>query len=180
MGRNKRSLSPFTAGAITLVIVVIAVYLGFTKQVPFVHHYTVQAVFPTANNIRKASPVRIAGVDIGKVTKIERVAPGRPGALVTMELNKKGLPLHKDATFKIRPRIFLEGNFFIDVSPGSPSAPKLGDGDKIPMGQASAPVQLDQVLAALQAPTRQDLRSLLDELSTGLAGGGAQAYNSST
>ncbi len=180
MGRNKRSLSPFKAGAITLVVLVIVVYLGFTKQVPFVHHYTVQAVFPTANNIRKASPVRIAGVDIGKVTKIERVAPGRPGALVTMEIKKKGLPIHKDATFKIRPRIFLEGNFFIDVSPGSPSAPKLGDGDKVPMGQASAPVQLDQVLAALQAPTRKDLRALLDELSTGLAGGGAKAYNSST
>ena len=74
-----------------------------------------------------------------------------------MEIKKKGLPIHKDATFKIRPRIFLEGNFFIDVSPGSPSAPKLGDGDKVPMGQASAPVQLDQVLGALQAPTRQDL-----------------------
>ena len=118
MRNRKRSLSPFAAGAITLVIVAIAVYLGFTKQVPFVHHYTVQAVFPTANNIRKASPVRIAGVDIGKVTKIERVAPGRPGALVTMQIKDNGLPLHKDATFKIRPRIFLEGNFFIDVQPG--------------------------------------------------------------
>ena len=36
---------------------------------------------------------------------------------------KKGLPIHKDATFKIRPRIFLEGNFFVDVTPGTPSAP---------------------------------------------------------
>ncbi len=97
-----------------------------------------------------------------------------------MEIQKKGLPIHKDATFKIRPRIFLEGNFFVDVSPGSPSAPKLGDGDRVPIGQASAPVQLDQVLGALQAPTRQDLRALLQELDTGLSGGGAQAYNRSS
>ncbi|MGZ4269833.1 MAG: MlaD family protein [Solirubrobacteraceae bacterium] len=172
-------MSPFKVGAIVLVVTVIAVYLGFTKQIPFQHHYTIQAVFPTANNIRKASPVRIAGVNIGKVTGISRLQEGKPGAVVTMEIDKKGLPLHKDATFKIRPRIFLEGNFFIDVSPGSPSGPKLGDGDRVPMGQASAPVQLDQVLGALQAPTRKDLQALLQELSAGLDGGGAQAYNRS-
>jgi phospholipid/cholesterol/gamma-HCH transport system substrate-binding protein len=178
--RGKRSMSPFKAGAITLVVVAIVVYLGFTKTIPFVHHYTIQAVFPTANNIRKNSPVRIAGVEVGKVTEIKRAGPGRPAAIVSMQIQKKGLPIHKDATFKIRPRIFLEGNFFVDVSPGSPSAPTLSDGDKVPMGQASAPVQLDQVLKALQAPTRQDLRALLDELSTGLSGGGAQGFNRST
>ena len=34
-----------------------------------------------------------------------------------MEIEDKGLPIHKDATLKIRPRIFLEGNFFVDLSP---------------------------------------------------------------
>ena len=32
-----------------------------------------------------------------------------------MEIDDKGLPIHKDATLKIRPRIFLEGNFFVDL-----------------------------------------------------------------
>ena len=66
--------------------------------------------------------MRIAGVNVGKVTEIEG-KPGSDAAVVTMEINGKGLPIHKDATMKIRPRIFLEGNFFVDVSPGTPSAP---------------------------------------------------------
>ena len=35
-----------------------------------------------------------------------------------MRIDKKGLPIHKDATIQIRPRIFLEGNFFVDLQPG--------------------------------------------------------------
>ena len=42
--------------------------------------------------------------------------------LVNMEIEPKGLPIHTDATLKIRPRIFLEGNWFVELQPGSPSA----------------------------------------------------------
>ena len=38
-----------------------------------------------------------------------------------MRIQDKGRPLHPDAHFKIRPRIFLEGNFFVDVTPGTSS-----------------------------------------------------------
>ena len=83
--KGEKGMSPFKAGLLVLVLAVIVVYLGFTKQIPFQHHYTIQAVFPTANNIRKASPVRIAGVEVGKVTQVSRLKEGRPGAVVTME-----------------------------------------------------------------------------------------------
>ena len=112
--------------------------------------------------------MRVAGVNVGKVTGVGHVEDGKQAAVVTMRIDKKGLPIHRDATFKIRPRIFLEGNFFVDVSPGSPSSPALDDGDRVPINQTSAPVQLDQVLSALQAPTRKDLQALLRELSSGL------------
>jgi phospholipid/cholesterol/gamma-HCH transport system substrate-binding protein len=132
MRRNQgRRLSNFAAGAIALVVAVLAVYFGFTKAVPFQHHFTISAVFPTANNLRTASPVRIAGVNVGKVVAVQHVRPGEQGALVKMQIEDKGLPIHKDATFAIRPRIFLEGNFFVDVHPGTPSAPVLHDGDTV-------------------------------------------------
>jgi virulence factor Mce-like protein len=172
-------MPPLAAGLLGLGLVAVALYFGFTKSIPFRHHYTVEAVFPTANNIRVDSPVRIAGVNVGKVTKIAHVEDGRQAALVTMRLDKKGLPLHRDARMKIRPRIFLEGNFFVDISPGSPSAPLLRDGDRLPINQTSAPVQLDQVLTVLQAPTRKDLQALLRELSSGLRGAGGRGYNRS-
>jgi phospholipid/cholesterol/gamma-HCH transport system substrate-binding protein len=176
---RRRGLPPFAVGLGVLVVLAIGIYLGFTKEIPFRHHYTIEAVFPSANNIRVDSPVRVAGVNVGKVTRIAHVEDGRQAALVTMRIDKKGLPLHRDARLKIRPRIFLEGNFFVDVSPGSPSAPALHDGDRIPINQTSAPVQLDQVLSVLQAPTRRDLQRLLRELSSGLSGEGARGYNRS-
>ncbi len=70
---------------------------------------------------------------------------------------------------KVRPRIFLEGNFFVDVNPGSPSAPVVNDGDTIPVNQTSAPVQLGQVLETLQSDTREDLQILLAGVRIGPA-----------
>jgi virulence factor Mce-like protein len=169
----------FRAGLLTLLAAVVGTYVGFTKEIPFRHHYTVQAVFPSANDIRANAPVRIAGVEVGKVTKIAHAAAGAQAAVVTMRIQRKGLPIHRDATMKIRPRIFLEGNFFVDVQPGSASAPNLHDGDRIPINQTSAPVQLDQVLSVFQAPTRRDLQGILRELSSGLGDGGARALNRS-
>lgn len=181
MRRNqKRGLSFFAVGALVLSAVAIFTYLGFTKDVPFVNPpYELQAVFPSSNNIRTNSPVRVAGVNIGKVTAIERVRPGADAARVTMEIEENGLPIHKDAVLKIRPRIFLEGNFFVDIQPGSPSAPVVQDGDTIPINQTSAPVQLDQILTALQSDTREDLQKLLQDLGDGLEGEGARGYNRS-
>jgi virulence factor Mce-like protein len=172
-------MSPFTVGALVLVAIVALTYLGFTKEIPFRHHYEIHAVFRTANNVKPASPVRIAGVNVGKVTSVERLASDHNAARVTMRIDKKGLPIHKDATMQIRPRIFLEGNFFVDLQPGSPSAPSIGDGDTVPVNQTSAPVQIDQILTTLQTDTRKDLQTLLDELSTGLSGQGGAGFNRS-
>ena len=144
----------------------VGVFFGFTKHVPFTHGFRVKAVFESSNSIRKNSPVRIAGVNVGKVTKVEG-KPGSNAAVVTMEINDKGLPIHKDATMKIRPRIFLEGNFFVDVSPGTPSAPTIDDGDTIPITQTATPVQFDQVLTTLQSDTRDGLQKTLGGLRNG-------------
>ncbi|MEY2535433.1 MAG: phospholipid/cholesterol/gamma-HCH transport system substrate-binding protein, partial [bacterium] len=169
----------FTIGLLALAVIAAGVFLGFTKSLPFGDDHTVEAVFPTANDIRRDSPVRIAGVDVGKVTRIAHLDGGAQAAVVTMRIDRKGLPIRRDARMKIRPRIFLEGNFFVDVQPGSPSAPELEDGERIPINQTSAPVQLDQILTDLQAPTRRDLQGLLREVSGGLEGEGAAGLNRS-
>ena len=180
MRRNQRQrLTHVQAGVLAIVVISIVTYLGFTKQIPFRHHYTIQGVFQTSNNLRLNSPVRIAGVNVGKVTKVQHLAKGQEGAVVTMQIDKKGLPIHKDAHLAIRPRIFLEGNFFVDVQPGTPSAPTLGDGDRIPITQTTTPVQLDQILTALQSDTRRNLQILLYEYSRGLSGKGGQGFNKS-
>jgi phospholipid/cholesterol/gamma-HCH transport system substrate-binding protein len=165
--KDRAGASPFKVGAAVLAVMALATYFGFTKHVPFTHGFRVKAVFTSANSIRANSPVRIAGVNVGKVKKIER-QDGTNAAVVTMEIDNKGLPIHKDATMKIRPRIFLEGNFFVDLQPGTPGTPTLGDGDTLPIGQTATPVQLDQVLTALQQDTRTQLQELLDNYGKAL------------
>jgi phospholipid/cholesterol/gamma-HCH transport system substrate-binding protein len=180
MRRGQRQrISRVTAGLILVVVVVLVSYFGFTKAIPFKHHFEVKADFKTSNNLRINSPVRIGGVNVGKVTKVEALRKGDTGVRVTMRIDDVGKPIHKDATVRIRPRIFLEGNFFLDLQPGTPSAPTLGDGDVIKLGQTSTPVQLDQILTALQSDTRHDLQLLLQQLGVALSGRGAAGFNRS-
>ena len=165
--RRRPRLSDVTIGLMATAVVVVLLYLGFTKDIPFTKPFEVNAVFQSANSIRPGSPVRIAGVDVGKVKKIKALQDG-DGAVVVMQIDDEGLPLHTDATAKIRPRIFLEGNFFVDLTPGSPGAPTLDDGGTLKVTQTATPVQLDEVLTALQGDTRQDLKDLLDQLDVAL------------
>ena len=71
--------NPLRVGAVFLVIILIAVFFAFTKHIPFKHGYRLKAVFATAVDIHPASPVRIAGVNVGTVKSIRREGAHRPG-----------------------------------------------------------------------------------------------------
>jgi phospholipid/cholesterol/gamma-HCH transport system substrate-binding protein len=148
------------AGTLTILVLIVAVYLAFTKTLPWHNPYEFSAVFETGNNLRLDSPVRIAGVNVGTVTGVER-AKDSDLVKVTMTLDDAGQPIHSDATATIRSRIFLEGNFFVDLRPGSPGTPILNDGGTLPVTQTATPVQLDQLLTALQTSDRTYLQDLL-------------------
>jgi phospholipid/cholesterol/gamma-HCH transport system substrate-binding protein len=176
---RRRGISTFKAGLLALVLIIVLSYFGFTKTNPFADPFEFEATFRSANNLKQNSPVRIAGVDVGKVTKVEPLEDGSGAAQVTMEMKDEGLPIHRDAELKIRPRIFLEGNFFVDLRPGSPSSPEIEDGANIPANQTATPVQFGQILTALQSDTRSDLQVLLKEYSSALDKGGAEAFRRS-
>jgi virulence factor Mce-like protein len=185
-GRRRSRVSTFTAGIIGIVVLVLFSYLAYTKFAnPFASKFTVHAVFSSANGLRPESLVRIAGVNVGTVQDVKPVAGCQHStdqacqqADVTMTINPVGLPIHQDATFAIRPRIFLEGNFFVDISPGSPSTPTIKNGHTFPISQGTEPVQLDQVLTSLQGNTRKNLQLLLKGYGTGVKNGGP-SYNAS-
>ncbi|MDQ6775500.1 MAG: MlaD family protein [Actinomycetota bacterium] len=164
---------------IGIVLLVLFIYGGFTKFAnPFASHFTVYADFPSANGVKPGSFVRIAGINVGTVSSIEP-APGHPReARVGMAISSEGLPIHKDATLKIRPRTFLEGNFFVDLMPGTPAAPVAPNGYTFPAPRAAVPVQFDQVLSSLQADTRHNLQILLSVYGGAVRHAGP-AYNAS-
>ena len=174
---QKLGVSPFRAGVLAFVVIGLFAYFGFTKANPFAQPYELNAVFESANRISARSPVRIAGVTVGKVTEVESLGGGRGMARVKMEIRPEGLPIRKDATLTIRSRLFLEGNYFVDVHPGRPGSPKLADGGTISHNQTASPVQFSQVLTALQSETREDLQQFLYEYSEALKGRGASGFN---
>jgi phospholipid/cholesterol/gamma-HCH transport system substrate-binding protein len=175
---RRRRLSEFHVGLLALVLIAALILFAFTKFNPFSNPYELHAGFNDARNINVGSPVRIAGVEVGRVSKLE--ANGEGAATVTMELRDDALPIHRDATLKIRPRILLEGNYFVDVRPGTPDSPVLDDGSTVPATQTATSVSLPEVLATLTTDTRNDLRTLLHEYGTvGLGNGGAEAVNKS-
>ena len=167
--RLRGRVNPVRAGAIALLLVTVGTWLAFTKALPWRDPFQFNAVFQTSNNVRLDSPVRIAGVNVGEVVAVEREEDSDL-VRVTMEVEEKGLPIRRDATLKIRSRIFLEGNFFVDLTPGTPSEDELEDGDTIPVTRTATPVQLDELLTALQTNDREALQDLLNGLGDGLSG----------
>jgi phospholipid/cholesterol/gamma-HCH transport system substrate-binding protein len=174
--RQRAGIKPVVAGVILVVLIGIATYFAFTKNNPFSNPYELKAVFKHAHEIKVRSPVRIAGVRVGHVTGVEAI-PDAQMALVTMEIEEQGLPIHRDAKLKIRPRLFLEGNYFVDVHVGTPDADELPSGSTIPPTQTATPVQFGQFLTALQKDTRENLQTLLKEYSKALEGSGARGLH---
>jgi phospholipid/cholesterol/gamma-HCH transport system substrate-binding protein len=156
----ERGISPVKSSLLGVLLLAIATYFIFTKQVPFTHKFTIKAVVHNSNLLVPGSPVRIGGVDIGKVSSAGRYRDSNL-SLLTMQIDDTSRPIHADATIRIRPRLFLEGNFYVQLAPGTPEAPVLGDGGTIPVEHTSGPVQIDQFLGSLQADTRRRLQQFL-------------------
>ena len=63
-----------------------------------------------------------------RCTRSSRAATTRPHAVVTMKIKDAACRSTRTPTLKIRPRIFLEGNFFVDLKPGTPAADEVDSG----------------------------------------------------
>jgi virulence factor Mce-like protein len=167
--RRRSRINTFTAGTLGVLFIAIVCYLVFGGSLPFSGGgYQLKAVFTSQTQLHIPSEVRTAGVKVGEVVSVQRMSNSSQDAVVTMDIQNNGLPIHGDATVNIRPRIFLEGNFYVDLHPGSPSAPVLSSGSTLAAPQTSGPVQIDRVLASLTSDARANLQTLLQGLGAAL------------
>jgi phospholipid/cholesterol/gamma-HCH transport system substrate-binding protein len=174
--RRRSRVTNFTAGILGVLVLLIICYLVFGGSLPFSGTpYQLKAVFTTQTQLHIPSEVRTAGVKVGEVVSIKRISGSSQDAVVTMDIQNNGLPIHADATVNVRPRIFLEGNFYVDLHPGTPRASVLSSGSTLSAPQSSGPVQIDRVLASLNSDARANLQTLLQGLGASL---NAPAYRS--
>lgn len=149
------------AGVLALLLLLVVAAVGVTTgRVPGTHGTRLNAVVADTQAIAKGSPVRVAGIAVGRVVGVDARGDGTT-SVVRMDLEDDVPVIRRDATLKIRPRIFLEGNFFVDLQPGRPSSPALGENGTLPVTRTSSAVQADQLLSALPRAVRRDLQRTL-------------------
>jgi ABC-type transporter Mla subunit MlaD len=169
MRRHGSRISNLAAGIIAIVVLGIVCYLVFGGGLPFGSSpFVLKAVFTTPTELHIPSPVRIAGVNAGQVVSVKPFPNSQGAAVITMDIDQNGLPIHANATAAIRARIFLEGNFYIDLRPGTPNAPLLASGATLPAANTAGAVQLDRILSSLNSDARANLQTLLQGIGGAL------------
>jgi phospholipid/cholesterol/gamma-HCH transport system substrate-binding protein len=134
--------------------------------------FTLKAEFSDAQAVTpgQGQSVRVAGVQVGKITQVEL----KNGiAVVTMELDpqwKKKLDIKADATALLRPRTGLK-DMFIELDPGG-TGRSLQEGDTIPVQNTAPDVDPDEILSAFDTDTRAYLQLLINGAGKGLKGHG--------
>ena len=141
----------FAASCIGLLLFL---WLSFGGSIPFAPQgYRLTAEFNQAVELGVQSDVRISGVNVGKV--VSTGLDHRTGLIrAVMQLDSKYAPRPADTRAILRSKTLL-GETFVELTPGSRTAPKLPDGGALPPGQVAPTVQLDQVLSTFDPATRQ-------------------------
>jgi phospholipid/cholesterol/gamma-HCH transport system substrate-binding protein len=117
--------------------------------------------------------VNVAGVEVGEISRV-RLEGGR--AIVTLKLEEDSVPVYKDATVLLRPKTGLK-DMVAELTPGTPEAGELDEGERIPISQTLPDVNLDEILASLDGDTRTYLQLLLSDGGQALGGNGRALAN---
>ncbi len=125
---------------------------------------TAQAVMPG-----QGQSVRVSGVQIGDIGNVT-LKNGLAVVELDIDQQYKNL-IRQDATALLRPRTGLK-DMFIEVDPGALNAPVAKPGFTIPVSNTLPDVNLDEILASLDADTRSYLALLVNGAGQGLKGNG--------
>jgi phospholipid/cholesterol/gamma-HCH transport system substrate-binding protein len=128
-----------------------------------------RAEFSTAQAVTagQGQTVRVSGVRIGDIGEVE-LEDGRAVVELVIDPEYEGM-VRTDARALLRPKTGLK-DMFIDLEPGSDSAPAAKAGFTIPIAATAPDVNPDEILAELDADTRDYLKLLIGDAGRGLKG----------
>jgi phospholipid/cholesterol/gamma-HCH transport system substrate-binding protein len=154
-------------------VLVLAWMWSFTGvKVPFFtsdRDYSVSADVDTVRNLVPFADVETAGVRVGVVETITP-APGSPSARrLELRLDDVAVPLHEGATIRVSEKS-LAGQYYVDLADGT--GPALPSGTVLPPAGVRPSVDLRDVLASFDTPTRTALGSAIRSAATATAGRG--------
>lgn len=129
---------------------------------PWSTPYTLQILMPTADGTFVGGSVTIAGRPVGTITKL---GVQDKQALVTISIDSADAPLHAGTQARINWESVVGGRV-VDLLPGPSTNPALASGQTLV--SKTERVELDQVFAMLDAPTRLKVQKLVGTLNTTL------------
>lgn len=125
---------------VTVAILGLAYLVGGAKILQ--RTYTVTAEFASASDVGSGDPVRVAGIEVGTVKKIQR----EPHSVrMELELNK-GTELSRATRASVRLRTLLGKKYVQLADPGA--GPRLRAGDVIPLTRTDAGTDVDEVVTS--------------------------------
>jgi virulence factor Mce-like protein len=166
---------------IVLVYVAIAssvlVYMGYKMagNCLLAQCQTLNIEFKDTAGLVKTNDVRMAGVVAGQVQDIK--VAGKI-AVATVQIRQEYSPVYKDAHAIVRPKNLL-GETYVEIDRGHPDTGNYASGDTISLVNTITPVQIDEVLNALDPDTRTKLAVVVNSLGEATAARG-QDMNVST
>ncbi len=169
--------SPLLIGAVTTLIVVVAVFLSYNANngLPFVPTYNIKVALPQASGLQPSNQVRIGGTRVGLVSSLTPYQDPKTGkitAIANLKLEKKveELPADTHATVLSVSAIGLK---YLELEKGT-STKTLKAGSEIPVSQATEPVDIDQLFNMFDEKTRTASQVNLNNFGDGLAGRGLE------
>jgi phospholipid/cholesterol/gamma-HCH transport system substrate-binding protein len=166
---SKKTLVKVIAFAVVSLVFTVGLAIKIGNLHPFSHSYRLDAVFSDATGVFKGDAVKLAGVDVGRVTgaKIEN---GR--ALVSFTVNNN-VKLSRDSIVAMRWRNVL-GQRFLYLYPGSSGGRYFRNGDRVPLANTENAGDLGQFLnhlgPILRAIDPEKANAFLDAMNTALVG----------
>jgi virulence factor Mce-like protein len=133
--------------------------------------YQMTVAFPRGLALAEQSNVRISGVDVGHVVRINHGSDGRTHA--TLEIAGRYAPIRSDVHAILRQKTLL-GETYVQLIPQSRTAPFLRDGAQLSNSQVEPSVTLDGILAAFDPKTREAWKVWQQALAEGINGRGEQ------
>jgi phospholipid/cholesterol/gamma-HCH transport system substrate-binding protein len=133
------------------------------------HGYRFETSFAEATQLAQEADVRISGVNVGRVKKID-LGQGRTDA--TIELDDQYAPLPQDSRAILRQKTLL-GETYVELTPGTDTAPKIPEGGRLETTQVASTVELDEILRSFDKKTREGFQTWQRDLGMGIEGQGA-------
>jgi len=162
------SMIVFTFSCFALILFL---WVSFGGPVPLKPQgYRVNVSFNEAVQLATEADVRISGVPVGKVKKVE---PEQGQTNATLEIQPRYAPLPDDVKAILRSKTLL-GETYVELSPGTKGDPTIPEGGSIPSAQVSSQVQLDEVIRTFDPATRAAFGDWLIGQSDAVKGHGDQ------